>query len=90
MHMVMEASIVALATFAASSPDLGRKVRSVAATLGLFSSMRAAKQATEALRDRLDTPLLCQGDDSTMLLVKRFAEDFLKRLAPADATKINS
>ncbi len=44
-------------------------------TLGLFSSMRAAKQATEALRERLSTPLLCQGDDSTMLLVKRFAED---------------
>ena len=44
-------------------------------TLGLFSSTRAAKQATEALRGRLDTPLLCQGDDSTMLLIKRFAED---------------
>ncbi|MEU6791689.1 ATP-dependent DNA helicase [Nonomuraea wenchangensis] len=44
-------------------------------TLGLFSSMRAAKAATEALRDRLDVPLLCQGDDSTMLLVKQFAED---------------
>ncbi|WP_296373834.1 MULTISPECIES: ATP-dependent DNA helicase [unclassified Pseudonocardia] len=44
-------------------------------TLGLFSSMRAAKQATEALRGRLDTPLLCQGDDSTMTLVKKFAED---------------
>ncbi len=44
-------------------------------TLGLFSSMRAAKQATEALRPRLDTPLLCQGDDSTMQLVKKFAED---------------
>ncbi|SDH55365.1 ATP-dependent DNA helicase DinG [Pseudonocardia oroxyli] len=44
-------------------------------TLGLFSSMRAAKQATEALRGRLDVPLLCQGDDATMLLVKRFAED---------------
>ncbi len=44
-------------------------------TLGLFSSMRAAKQATEALRGRLETPLLCQGEDSTMLLVKRFAED---------------
>jgi ATP-dependent DNA helicase DinG len=44
-------------------------------TLGLFSSMRAAKQATEALRGRLSVPLLCQGDDSTMLLVKRFAED---------------
>ncbi|WP_297645939.1 ATP-dependent DNA helicase [Pseudonocardia sp.] len=44
-------------------------------TLGLFSSMRAAKQATEALRGRLETPLLCQGDDSTMQLVKKFAED---------------
>jgi ATP-dependent DNA helicase DinG len=44
-------------------------------TLGLFSSMRAAKAATEALRERLDVPLLCQGDDSTMLLVKQFAED---------------
>ncbi|GAA1846173.1 ATP-dependent DNA helicase [Pseudonocardia ailaonensis] len=44
-------------------------------TLGLFSSMRAAKQATEALRGRLSVPLLCQGDDATMLLVKRFAED---------------
>ena len=37
--------------------------------------MRAAKAATEALRDRLSVPLLCQGDDSTMLLVKQFAED---------------
>lgn len=44
-------------------------------TLGLFSSMRAAKQATAALRDRLDTPLLCQGEDSTGLLVKQFAQD---------------
>jgi ATP-dependent DNA helicase DinG len=43
--------------------------------LGLFSSMRAAKQATEALRGRLDQPILCQGDDATGLLVKRFAED---------------
>jgi ATP-dependent DNA helicase DinG len=44
-------------------------------TLGLFSSMRAAKQATEALRDRLDNPILCQGEDSTSLLVSKFAED---------------
>jgi ATP-dependent DNA helicase DinG len=43
--------------------------------LGLFSSMRAAKQATEALRPRLDQPILCQGDDATGLLVKRFADD---------------
>lgn len=44
-------------------------------TLGLFSSMRAAKQATEALRARVEHPILCQGDDSTGLLVRRFAED---------------
>ncbi|WP_242659677.1 ATP-dependent DNA helicase [Thermostaphylospora chromogena] len=44
-------------------------------TLGLFSSMRAARTAAEALRERLPVPLLCQGEDSTMQLVKRFAED---------------
>lgn len=44
-------------------------------TLGLFSSMRAARQAGEELRERLGTPVLCQGDDSTSLLVSRFAED---------------
>ena len=44
-------------------------------TLGLFSSMRAAKQAAEELSKRLTVPLLCQGEDSTALLVKRFAED---------------
>ncbi len=44
-------------------------------TLGLFSSMRAAKAATEALRERLEVPLLCQGDDSTSQLVKQFSAD---------------
>ncbi|EHI42747.1 ATP-dependent helicase [Rhodococcus opacus PD630] len=44
-------------------------------TLGLFSSMRAAKAASEAMRDRLDTPILCQGDDSTGALVRAFAGD---------------
>ncbi|WP_054811140.1 ATP-dependent DNA helicase [Nocardia arizonensis] len=44
-------------------------------TLGLFSSMRAAKAATEALRDRIGTPILCQGDDATGALVRKFAED---------------
>ncbi|MCY9785042.1 ATP-dependent DNA helicase [Nocardiopsis sp. EMB25] len=43
--------------------------------LGLFSSMRAAQQAAEALRERLDHPILCQGDDSTGQLVRRFAEE---------------
>jgi ATP-dependent DNA helicase DinG len=44
-------------------------------TLGLFSSMRAARQATAELRDKLDFPLLCQGDDPTSQLVTRFAAD---------------
>ncbi|MBO0855533.1 MAG: ATP-dependent DNA helicase [Nocardia sp.] len=44
-------------------------------TLGLFSSMRAAKAATEILRERLNTPILCQGEDATGTLVRRFAED---------------
>jgi len=44
-------------------------------TLGLFSSMRAAKQAAEALRAKLNLPILCQGDDATGLLVQQFAGD---------------
>jgi ATP-dependent DNA helicase DinG len=44
-------------------------------TLGLFSSMRAARQAADELKDHLTHPLLCQGEDSTSLLVKQFAED---------------
>jgi ATP-dependent DNA helicase DinG len=44
-------------------------------TLGLFSSMRAAREAAGELRDRVGQPLLCQGDDVTAQLVKRFAED---------------
>jgi ATP-dependent DNA helicase DinG len=44
-------------------------------TLGLFSSMRAAKAAAAALRESLPYPVLCQGDDATMQLVKEFAAD---------------
>jgi ATP-dependent DNA helicase DinG len=44
-------------------------------TLGLFSSMRAAKAAAEVMRERLDTPVLCQGEDTTSALVARFTED---------------
>jgi ATP-dependent DNA helicase DinG len=43
--------------------------------LGLFSSMRAAKQAAEELRERVEFPILCQGDDSTSLLVRQFTDD---------------
>ncbi|MQY08400.1 ATP-dependent DNA helicase [Actinomadura macrotermitis] len=44
-------------------------------TLGLFSSMRAARQAADELAGHLTHPLLCQGEDSTSLLVKQFAEE---------------
>ncbi|MBP1821483.1 ATP-dependent DNA helicase DinG [Mycobacterium sp. OAE908] len=44
-------------------------------TLGLFSSMRAAKAAAEIMRERLKTPVLCQGEDTTSALVQRFADD---------------
>jgi ATP-dependent DNA helicase DinG len=44
-------------------------------TLGLFSSMRAAKAAAEVMRERLSTPVLCQGDDATSALVRQFSED---------------
>ena len=44
-------------------------------TLGLFSSMRAARAAAEAMRARLDTPVLCQGDDGTAALIERFTAD---------------
>jgi ATP-dependent DNA helicase DinG len=44
-------------------------------TLGLFSSMRAAREAAGALRERISYPLLCQGDDLTAQLVRQFSED---------------
>lgn len=43
-------------------------------TLGLFSSRRAAVQATEAMREQLPFDVLCQGDDSTGVLVERFSK----------------
>ncbi|GHH37478.1 ATP-dependent DNA helicase [Streptomyces candidus] len=44
-------------------------------TLGLFSSMKAAQTAAEALRDRLDMPILLQGEDTLGELIKNFAAD---------------
>ena len=44
-------------------------------TLGLFSSRRAAEAAAEAIRARIDTPVLCQGDDQLLALVEAFAAD---------------
>ncbi|AJE68162.1 ATP-dependent DNA helicase [Corynebacterium glutamicum] len=43
-------------------------------TLGLFSSKRAAEQATKAMRLRLPFDVLCQGDDNTAALVKKFSD----------------
>ncbi|MGV1008908.1 MAG: ATP-dependent DNA helicase [Dermatophilaceae bacterium] len=49
-------------------------------TLGLFSSMRAAQAATEALRERFAKDgtaieVLCQGEDQLGTLVRAFARD---------------
>jgi len=44
-------------------------------TLGLFSSMRAARQAAAELRGQIGFPLLCQGEDPTSQLIARFADD---------------
>ncbi len=47
-------------------------------TLGLFSSMRAAREATDVMRERLDDTdivVLCQGEDQISTLVREFAKD---------------
>src|SRR5690606_33639572 len=49
-------------------------------TLGLFSSMRAAKYAAEIMRARFDgdergITFLCQGEDQMTTLVRAFAKD---------------
>jgi ATP-dependent DNA helicase DinG len=43
-------------------------------TLGLFSSMRAAQMAAEAMRSRLDLPVLLQGEETLGELIRTFAE----------------
>jgi ATP-dependent DNA helicase DinG len=45
------------------------------AALGLFSSRRAAQEAAEWIRDRVDFEILCQGDTSTSSLITQFAEE---------------
>ena len=44
-------------------------------TLGLFSSHKAAQDATDAMRARLDVPILYQKDDQVSTLLARFRED---------------
>ncbi|WP_411145084.1 ATP-dependent DNA helicase [Streptomyces sp. x-80] len=44
-------------------------------TLGLFSSMRGAQAAAEAMRDRLDMPILLQGEETLGELIRTFAAD---------------
>lgn len=44
-------------------------------TLGLFSSMRAAQNAAEELRGRLDLPVLLQGEETLGELIRTFAAD---------------
>ncbi|MER7989308.1 ATP-dependent DNA helicase [Streptomyces noursei] len=44
-------------------------------TLGLFSSMRGAQAAAEAMRGRLDVPILLQGEETLGELIRTFAAD---------------
>jgi ATP-dependent DNA helicase DinG len=44
-------------------------------TLGLFSSRRAAETAAADIAQRLDLPVLCQGEDAMGELVRRFAAE---------------
>ncbi|MFJ9446515.1 ATP-dependent DNA helicase [Kitasatospora sp. NPDC101235] len=44
-------------------------------TLGLFSSMRGAQTAAEAMRERLDQRVLLQGEDTLGELIREFASD---------------
>ncbi|MET8700397.1 ATP-dependent DNA helicase [Kitasatospora sp. NPDC058032] len=44
-------------------------------TLGLFSSMRGAQKAAEAMRERLDHRILLQGEDTLGELIREFASD---------------
>ncbi|MGP3923799.1 ATP-dependent DNA helicase [Streptomyces sp. 8N616] len=44
-------------------------------TLGLFSSMRGAQAAAEALRGRLDLPILLQGEETLGELIRSFSGD---------------
>lgn len=43
--------------------------------LGLFTSRRAAQEAAEYARERLETPVFCQGDDQLSTLVGEFAQN---------------
>ena len=43
--------------------------------LCLFSSRRAAEEAAEAMRPRLDVSILCQGESSMTALVRQFADE---------------
>ncbi|GAA2860800.1 ATP-dependent DNA helicase [Paenarthrobacter ilicis] len=43
--------------------------------LCLFSSRRAAEDAADAMRQRLDVSILCQGESTMSALVKQFADE---------------
>lgn len=44
-------------------------------TLGLFSSLRGAERAAEFVRERIGTPVYCQGEEHLPQLVRRFTDD---------------
>ncbi|WP_426302878.1 ATP-dependent DNA helicase [Arthrobacter sp. R-11] len=56
--------------------ELERLLRaSKGGALCLFSSRRAAEEAAEQMRSRLDLSILCQGESTMAALVKQFADE---------------
>lgn len=43
--------------------------------LGLFSSRRAAEEAADYVRERVDVPILCQGEATMSSLIQEFSDD---------------
>lgn len=43
--------------------------------LGLFSSRRAAEEAAESLRSKVDFPILCQGESTMAALIEQFSAE---------------
>lgn len=65
-----------LKTASSQREELAKLIEaSEGAALALFSSRRAAEEAAEELRERLDLPILCQGDATMSALMREFAED---------------
>lgn len=76
LYVAKDLPAPSLKTSGQQRDELARLIEaSGGAALALFSSRRAAEEAAEDLRKRLDVPILCQGDATMSSLVRQFAEE---------------